>query len=161
MVLLLVATCKLYTHLMVNILHKLPADPGSDPLFKVYSFDPTISQETVSYFTDWFVSILNSVVSKMRSLFLFENVFDSIKFAIGLYFGTCIGSISNLLTIITLAWILLFTFPKLYQNNKVVVDNTFEKVKVRVEELKNKIPSPMKTYRGVVSPKAKSPDKEE
>merc|ERR1719228_402018 len=74
MVLLLVATCKLYTHVMVNILQKLPADPSSDPLFKVYSYDPTISQETVSHLTDWFVSILNLVVSKMRSIFLFENV---------------------------------------------------------------------------------------
>merc|ERR1719430_2363770 len=73
MLLLLVATCKLYTHVMVNILQKLPADPSSDPLFKVYSLDLTISQETVSYFTDWFVSILISVASKTRSLFLLRT----------------------------------------------------------------------------------------
>ena len=35
----------------------------------------------------------------------------------------------NLLTIITLAWIILFTCPRMYRDNKETIDNLVEKIK--------------------------------
>ena len=44
---------------------------------------------------------------------------DSGKFCISVYCLTYIGSWFNLLTLLILAWVAVFTLPKLYINNQV------------------------------------------
>merc|ERR1719186_1503693 len=124
---------------MVKLLAKLPAEPSSDPLHKVYSMDLTISTDCV----------------------------ESLKFGVALYCITYIGSLCNLLTIITLVWTALFTLPRLYIDNQVAMDSLMEKIMVQVEQLKSKMTS-MVTRGGATASatpakdvEKKSPQKEE
>ena len=66
----------------------------------------------------------------------------------------------NLLTIITLAWVTLFTFPRLYSDNQVAIDSLMEKMMVQVEQFKSNVMS-LVTRKGVVvvTPPAKTADK--
>eukprot|EP00092_Neocalanus_flemingeri_P039143 GFUD01042605.1.p1 GENE.GFUD01042605.1~~GFUD01042605.1.p1 ORF type:complete len:211 (+),score=48.05 GFUD01042605.1:47-679(+) len=161
-ILLAVSLCKLYTHVMVNLLAKLPADPSSDPLHKVYSFDLTISAESVETIISNSISNVNEILNLLRSLFLLDSLVDSIKFGVLLYFVTYIGLMCNLLTVITMAWITLFTFPRLYRDNEMAIDNLVEKMIGKVEEMKSKMTrlvtrskaTPMKNVE-------KTPEKEE
>ena len=52
-----------------------------------------ISAENVEKIVGLSIDGINSVLENLRSLFLFENVMDSIKFAVGLYAVTFIGKV--------------------------------------------------------------------
>merc|ERR1712179_403529 len=104
LVLLAVSASKTYTHLMIK-LSKLPDSPSSDPLHKLYSLDMKISAEHVESIISSSIEGINSVLENLRSLFLFENVLDSIKFGVILYAVTFIGCMFNLLTCLILSWI--------------------------------------------------------
>jgi len=167
LVLLSVVLCKLYTHVMVKLLAKLPAEPSSDPLHKVYSMDLTISTDCVESITGKLIDCINTSIGQLRSLFLFDNYVESLKFGVALYCITYIGSLCNLLTIITLAWTALFTLPRLYIDNQVAMDSLMEKMMVQVEQLKSKMTS-MVTRGGATASatpakdvEKKSPQKEE
>merc|ERR1719339_99165 len=167
MVLLTVSLSKVYTHVMVNLLAKKPAEPSSDPLHKLYALDLTVKAECVENIIGTVVSSVNTGLSQLRSLFLFENLIDSLKFGVAMYCITYIGSMCNLLTIFTFAWITLFTFPRLYTDNKEAIDSLVEKMFDQVEQVKSKAPSPVSKKGGVVVPPTtaksaeKTPEKEE
>jgi uncharacterized membrane protein len=61
------------------------------------------------------------------------------KFGLCLYVLTFIGSWFNALTLVILAWVGLFTLPKIYLNNQDQVDEVMAKVKVQVDEVKGKV----------------------
>ena len=180
--LLAVFLSKAYTHVMVNLLSKLPADPSSDPLHKMYTVDLTIKAECVEIVIDSVVSGINTGLGQLRSLFLFDNLMESMKFGVAMYSVTYIGmvfdlscqycfhssgSVCNLLTIVTMAWITAFTFPRLYVDNQTVIDGLVEKMYEQLEQIKSKtlslvskkgVPVPVTTP---VKTSDKTPEKEE
>lgn len=54
-------------------------------------------------------------VDVLRGLFLICNIFESIKFTVFLYGLTYVGEMFNLLTVIIIGVVLLFTIPKVYE----------------------------------------------
>merc|ERR1712113_1328657 len=66
---------------------------------------------------------------------------DTIKFGLSLWLLTYIGSWFNMLTLLILAWIVLFSTPKLYQQNQAQVDEVLGQVMAQVDEVKGKVPS--------------------
>ena len=73
----------------------------------------------------------------------------------------------NLLTIVTMAWITAFTFPRLYIDNQTVIDGLVEKMYEQLEQIKSKtlslvskkgVPVPVTTP---VKTSDKTPEKEE
>merc|ERR1719341_2125203 len=166
MMLLAVSLSKVYTHVMVNLLAKKPAELSSDPLHKLYALDLTVKDECVENIIGTVVSSVNTGLSQLRSLFLFENLVDSLKFGVAMYCITYIGSMCNLLTIFTFAWITLFPFPRLYTDNKEAIDSLAEKMFYQVEQVKSKALSLVSKKGGVVVPTTaksaeKTPEKEE
>merc|ERR1712129_5244 len=167
LMLLAVFLSKAYTHVMVNLLSKLPADPSSDPLHKMYTVDLTIKAECVEIVIDSVVSGINTGLGQLRSLFLFDNLMESMKFGVAMYSVTYIGSVCNLLTIVIMAWITAFTFPRLYVDNQTVIDGLVEKMYEQLEQIKSKtlslvskkgVPVPVTTP---VKTRDKTPEKEE
>merc|ERR1712179_679009 len=162
LVLFAVSASKTYTHLMIK-LSKLPDSSSSDPLHK--SLDMKISAEHVESIISSSIEGINSVLENLRSLFLFENVLDSIKFGVILYAVTFIGCMFNLLTCLILSWISLFTFPRLYVEKKDAVDGLVVKLQVQLDLMKNKMTNKMTnmTKKEEVVPAAenKTPEKEE
>merc|ERR1712059_222277 len=135
----LVAGCKTYTYIMVKVLKKLPAEPSSDLLTPFYDINLELPAGSVVNLSAYMTDIVKSWLSELKRLLLAENLIDSAKFGIILYCFTYIGSWFNLLTLVILAWVALFTLPKLYLNNQVVVDDVVEKMKVQAMELKGKV----------------------
>merc|ERR1711934_453843 len=78
---------------------------------------------------------------------------DTLKFGLCLYVLTYVGAWFNALTLVILAWIGVFTLPKLYLNNQVAVDEMVTKVAGQVNEVKTKVvealPANMKSKIGV------------
>merc|ERR1712098_663690 len=50
-----------------------------------------------------------------------------------------IGSICNLLTIVILGWISVFSIPRLYMDNRSLIDCMWEKLQCQMVDLKNKV----------------------
>jgi hypothetical protein len=91
--------------------------------FKQYlDLDLTINAEHVKKMVDVAVPYVNSTVERLRSLFLVEDIVDTIKLAIVLWLLTYVGSWFNGMTLIILADILVFSLPKVYETYKAEID---------------------------------------
>ncbi|XP_068155860.1 reticulon-3 [Drosophila tropicalis] len=89
--------------------------------------DFSISREKAMYVVCLIVDNLNILLLKCRSLFFVENIWDSCKLLLALCGINLLGDCFNGITLVVLAYILIFTLPKLYEWNKVIVDTHLEK----------------------------------
>jgi len=69
----------------------------------------------------------------LRHYLLVVDVVDSLKFGLALYIMTYIGDAVNLLTLVTLGVVLLFSLPKIYEANKSQIDAGVEKVMAQIQ----------------------------
>lgn len=74
--------------------------------------DTTIPQDKVNSVASCMGDKLNTAVTEIRRLVLVENMLDSVKFGLSLWFLTYIGNWFNAMTLVILAWVGLFTVPK-------------------------------------------------
>lgn len=135
LLLVLVVSCKAYSYVMNNLLNK----PTSDPLTEVYGLELSLSPDSVVNMSAYSTDILNSGISELRRLFLAESIIDTAKFGVSLYCLTYIGSWFNLLTLVIVSWVTLFTLPKIYLNNQAAIDPIIDQVRTQVVELKEKV----------------------
>lgn len=133
--LMAVIALKIYTYVMVTFLKK----EATNPISKYAGVDVTIPAEKVTDFANCATNKINKTILELRRLFLVENMVDSIKFGLSLWFMTYIGSWFNMMTLIILAWVGLFTIPKVYLNNKAAIDPILEKIKVQYDEVMGKV----------------------
>ena len=133
----------------------LQADPSSDPLIAITNIEVcfpsdqigdqtfllqvNIPPEKVAEITGFLVDVANPSIMELRRLFLLENWFDSIKFVLCLWGFTYIGSWFNMMTLIILSWVGLFTLPLLYKNNQAAVDEIVGSVNTQMTEIKDKV----------------------
>ena len=64
---------------------------------------------------------------------------DTLKFGLSLYVMTYVGAFFNLLTLAILAWIGVFTAPRLYMSHQVELDELAGKAVGKVKEVKTKV----------------------
>jgi len=134
--LLAVLGVKLYSYVMVMM---KKAEPGSDPLAMIAAMPVTVPTETITNMSPCVAGSLNKFTTELRRLFLVEDMVDTIKFGLSLWLLTYIGSWFNMLTLLILAWIILFASPKLYQQNQAQVDEILGQVMTQIEEVKGKV----------------------
>jgi len=96
-------------------------------------------EDTISNMAPCVAKSLNNFTTELRRLFLVENMVDTIKFGLSLWLLTYLGSWFNFLTLLILAWLVLFTAPKLYINNQAQVDEVVGMVMAQVEDVKAKV----------------------
>ncbi|XP_017095562.2 reticulon-1 isoform X2 [Drosophila bipectinata] len=108
--------------------------------FKEYlDLDLTLSQEKVQNIAGVAVAHINGFVAELRRLFLVEDLIDSIKFGVILWVFTYIGAWFNGMTLVLLAFVSLFTLPKVYENNKQSIDTYLDLVRSKLTEITDKI----------------------
>jgi len=108
-------------------------------LFREYlDIDLTLSPEKVRDATEVAVTHVNSAISELRRRFLVEDLVDSIKFGLLLYVLTYLGAWFNGLTLIILAFVALFTLPKVYENNQAQIDANLDLVRAKINEVTDK-----------------------
>ena len=134
--LLVVVGVKAYSYVMVMM---KKAEPGSNPLSMVEAMPVTVPAETISNMSPCVAGTINKMTTELRRLFLVEDMVDTIKFGLSLWLLTYIGSWFNMLTLLILAWIVLFSTPKLYQQNQAQVDEVLGQVMAQVDEVKGKV----------------------
>jgi len=136
LVLLGVGAIKLYTKVMV-MLGKATA--GSDPLEQVSNMSLAIPTDSLADFSGCAASKLNTAVAELRRLFLVDNMIDTIKFGLSLWCLTYVGAWFNAMTLIILAWVAVFSIPKVYQMNQAKADEVLGLVMAQVTEVKAKV----------------------
>jgi hypothetical protein len=114
-------------------------NPLGNPLESLYKAELRIPDESVGLGVSMIVDTTNSAASKLKNIILVEDIVETLKFGTLCYTLTYIGSWFNALTLILMAWILVFLLPKLYLNHQTIVDEVVAKVKDQVDNLKEKV----------------------
>lgn len=122
-----------------NVLQAVQKTSEGHPFKEYLDFDLTLSQEKVQQLTTVAVAHFNALLSELRRLFLVEDLVDSIKFGVVLYCLTYVGAIFNGMTCVIIAFIALFTLPKVYENNKQSIDAYLELVRSKILEITEKV----------------------
>jgi len=118
----------------------------------------TLPESTVTQYTPAATSAFNRAASGVRSLFLLENPVDTLKFGLSLYVMTYVGACFNLLTLVILSWIAIFTGPRLYISHHALLDELAGKAAGKVNQVKVKV---MESLPGNIMPKTVVSSKEE
>jgi len=109
------------------------------PFKQFLDIDVTLPADKVTEITDGLFTKLNSILAKLKSVLLVENVIESLKFAVAMYLLTYIGAIMNGLTIVTLVWVGYFSIPRIYRDNQKQIDEAILPLKSKLEDLQSKL----------------------
>ncbi|KAM8708443.1 hypothetical protein ACLKA7_015421 [Drosophila subpalustris] len=97
--------------------------------------DLSISEESAAHLARLVVVKLNPILLKLRSLFLIEDLLDSLKLLVTLCGLNVVGDYINGMTLLVLGFILVFTLPKLYEWKKPMIDMQLK----HLQRLKNRL----------------------
>jgi len=109
------------------------------PFKEILDIDLTLSPEKVQNIAGVAVSHINAYIAELRRLFLVEDLVDSLKFALLLWLLTYIGAIFNGMTVVILAYVAMFTLPKVYETNKQNIDQYLDLVRSKIVEITDKV----------------------
>merc|ERR1712107_269023 len=133
--------CRDYVYVMVTLLQKLPNHPESDPLEVVRQLKFKIPQKSVESILNSVVPLVETSLARLQSILLFASPTDSAYCLVALYLLSTIGSFFNLLSLITLSWLLAFTAPTVYYLKKDAFDEMFKKMNAGTNQLNVKVMS--------------------
>lgn len=111
------------------------------PFKQFLDIDVALPADKVAEITDALFNKLNSILAKLKSVLLVENVLESLKFAVAMYAMTYIGALMNGLTIVTLAWVGYFSLPRVYRDNQKQIDEAINPLKSKLADLQAKLQS--------------------
>jgi hypothetical protein len=122
-----------------NILQAVQKTSEGHPFKEYLDVDITPNNEKVHQVVDVILKHLGSTLLKLRSVFLVEDIVDSLKFVVLFWVLTYVGSWFNGLTLVILAYLAAFALPKLYEQNKAQVDQVLQLVCTQIQEVTSKI----------------------
>merc|ERR1712055_517925 len=115
--------------------------------FKQYlEFDVNLPADKVSEVTDSLLSTVNNILARLKTVFLVEDIIESIKFAVVMYLLTYIGAITNGLTLVILAWVSLFTLPRVYRDNQKQIDEAILPLTTKLNDLQSKVKAAVPSF---------------
>jgi len=122
-----------------NIVQAVQKTGDGHPFKEYLETDVALPQQKVEELTKVAVAHLNAALVELRRLFLVEDLIDSIKFAALLWSFTYLGAWFNGITLIILAWVALFSLPKVYETNKTQIDANLDIVRSKLAEITSKV----------------------
>ncbi|XP_044747766.1 reticulon-1 isoform X1 [Coccinella septempunctata] len=122
-----------------NVVQAVQKTGEGHPFKEFLEFDLSLPPEKVKEISEVVVAHVNAGLSALRRLFLVEDLIDSIKFGVFMWTLTYVGSWFNGMTLVILAWVALFTLPKVYETNKTQIDANLEFVKSKLAEVTSKV----------------------
>merc|ERR1712002_228461 len=110
--------------------------------FKQYlEYDVNLPADKVAETTDNLLTTVNNILTRLKTVFLVEDIIESIKFAVCMYFLTYIGAMVNGLTLVILSWVSIFSLPRVYRDNQKQIDEAILPLKTKLSDLQAKIKS--------------------
>merc|ERR1739845_192115 len=88
------------------------------PFKQFLDMNIAVPADKMTAICDGIFAKLNSVLAKLKSVLLVENVIESLKFAVAMYLLTYIGALLNGLTLVTLTWVAMFSVPRVCKDNQ-------------------------------------------
>merc|ERR1711950_8407 len=82
---------------------------------------------------------VNGLLAALKAIILVENIVESAKFAVGMYLVGYLGALMTGLTLVTLAWIGVFSLPRIYKDNQAKIDEALMPLLTKYEELAGKV----------------------
>lgn len=122
-----------------NVLQAVQKTSDGHPFKDILELDLTLPQDKVREVTDIAVAHVNAAALELRRLFLVEDLVDSVKFGVLLWCLTYVGSWFNGMTLIIIAFVALFTLPKVYEHNKVQIDQNLDIVRSKIADITSKV----------------------
>lgn len=106
-----------------NIMQAVQKSGDGHPFKEYLEWELEMNDQKTQKVVKLVMKHFNTTVRELRRLFLVEDLVDSIKFGLLLWVLTYIGSWFNGMTLIINCVIIVFTLPKIYETNKVQIDN--------------------------------------
>lgn len=122
-----------------NVLQAVQKTSEGHPFKEYLDFELALPQEKVQEVATVGVAHINAFLAELRRLFLVEDLIDSIKFGLLLWCLTYLGSWFNGMTLVILAFVALFTLPKVYETNKQSIDTYLDIVRSKILEITDKV----------------------
>jgi len=122
-----------------NIVQAVQKTGDGHPFKEFLEYDASLPHDKVKEVSEVAVAHINAAVVELRRLFLVEDLVDSIKFGVLLWTLTYLGAWFNGMTLIIIAWVALFTLPKVYEANKTQIDANLETVRTKLAEITAKV----------------------
>nr|AEE61755.1 unknown [Dendroctonus ponderosae] len=122
-----------------NIIQAVQKTGDGHPFKEYLDMDVSLSPQKAQEVSQIAVAHVNAAISELRRLFLVEDLVDSFKFGVFLWVLTYLGSWFNGMTLVIIAWVTLFTLPKVYEANQVQIDTNLEIVRIKIAEITTKV----------------------
>eukprot|EP00088_Acartia_fossae_P027173 TRINITY_DN2792_c0_g1_i2.p1 TRINITY_DN2792_c0_g1~~TRINITY_DN2792_c0_g1_i2.p1 ORF type:complete len:204 (+),score=73.48 TRINITY_DN2792_c0_g1_i2:28-612(+) len=122
-----------------SILAAVNKSSEGHPFRQFLDLDITIDNDKAAKLIEAGVVKMNSYLTCLKKVFLIENIVESAKFAICMYLLSYVGAILNGSTLVILAWVALFSAPRVYRDNQAQIDNAILPLKAKLDELQAKI----------------------
>jgi uncharacterized protein (DUF934 family) len=114
-------TLRMYT----SIQQTIQATPQIHPLQAWLQKDVEVNSERANDLAESLAPVVEAAARQMRSIVLLEKPMTTIKFAAVMYGLTFIGAVLNLLTLVSVTFVALFTLPVIYDKKQAEVDALF------------------------------------
>ena len=95
----------------------------------------SISPEKAREIGERIGSKVNCAISKLTKLFLVEDILSSLKFGVCLWFMSCVGKWFTAITLLIIGTVLIYSVPRLYEDNQTQVDQLLCKVCKKTDEI--------------------------
>jgi len=125
LLLLAMSTCGMYRfYLSVVFRIKGTYDETFD---KLSAYDMSLPSDKMQQLAKQLDSQLSTLLNKVKTIVLWDNMYQSAVAFAAFYMIYCVGSVFNTLTLLSLVHVGMFTLPKVYQVYKVQIDQGFDK----------------------------------
>jgi len=139
--LVVVGLYKLYNYVMATFVGRV-----QDDIFdSIFTTDVHISERQAQALANYIRANGTSVLRQARSLFLWNNLTNSVIFGLVLFVFFYIGLSMNALTFALVGLIFLFTVPKIYQVYQVPIDRIAKQILDQINQLLAKITTKLPT----------------
>jgi len=139
--LVVVGLYKLYNYVMATFVGRV-----QDDIFdSIFSSDVNISERQAQALANSIRANGTALLRQARSLFLWNNLTNSIIFGLALFVFFYIGLSMNALTFALVGLIFLFTVPKVYQVYQVPIDRIAKQILDQINQVLSKITTKLPT----------------
>nr|VZI49726.1 unnamed protein product [Spirometra erinaceieuropaei] len=117
-------------------------DPSSvppKPFNDFLSGDVVVPRERVDHYVKLALDHSSDLANYFRHALLVENYLDSLKFGLYMYMLSILGGFFNLITLVTIAFVLLFILPKPYKVYQSQIDGAINAARKRCDDFSSKV----------------------
>merc|ERR1712037_194981 len=114
-------------------------EPGGTSLQGILDIDIRIPEAQLTSALENAAARVNGLLAALKAIILVENIVESAKFAVGMYLVGYLGALMTGLTLVTLAWVGVFSLPRIYKDNQAKIDEALLPLLTKYEELAGKV----------------------